>query len=88
MNARHLTCAQCSKEFEHPFGPGRIPIRCLECRAKQKEWRAGLGQSSYRLTEKDFVIIGFIMEHLGVSQAEAIRTSLRVYHAILLKDQK
>lgn len=86
-----LTCLQCDKKFEHVSskGAGRRPLRCLECREKEPRWRAREAPvAAQRFSEQDRDTLKFIQDRLGVSRSEAVRTSIRVYAAILTQQGK
>jgi hypothetical protein len=91
-----IECEQCLEIFTHEIeGSGRIPKRCLRCRTRDPKGR----ETDYRkrkerarlvarCTPGDSDKVDYIMGNLGVSQGEAVRTAIRVYHALLIAQQK
>ena len=88
----HLTCEACGKNFEHTHERGRLPNRCDECREKDPKGRdpdyrkrreRAAERFGGRLSEFDVGELSFIMNKTGMSQADAVRTCIRVYAALL-----
>ena len=85
-----LECERCGNSFSYEHKRGRPRKLCDDCRDihAPKEWVTSSVPNDFHvhLNPEDRHKLQFIIDNLGVGRIESIRTAIRVYHAMLLRD--
>jgi hypothetical protein len=84
-------CERCGDLFSYEKGKGRPRVLCDTCREKHapQNWTTPYvppNDFHVHLSTEDREKLQFIIENYGTSRIEAIRTSIRLTHAILIRD--
>lgn len=84
-------CKRCGDEFSYEKKKGRPRELCDSCAENHapRNWSGDYEPQNdfhVHLSDSDSEKLGFIMENYGTGRIDAIRTAVRVTHAILLRD--
>jgi hypothetical protein len=90
-NLTFIECDRCGTKFSYVRGVGRPRKLCDTCREVHapRNWTTPYvphNDIHVHLSDEDREKLQFIIENYGTNRIEAIRTSIRIVHAILLSD--
>lgn len=83
-------CERCGNTFSYEHKRGRPRVLCDDCKGVHapRDWATSAVPNDFHvhLAPEDRSKLQFIIDNLGTGRIEAIRTAIRVYHAVLLRD--